>query len=167
MSDFVQASHVFLDNPAKTVDEALAFLSAQAVALGIAEDERAVLDAFKAREAEGTTGMMEGFAIPHAKSEAIKQASVMVVKFAGDVEWESMKKGPYGKFAGDVEWESMDGKPIRVAIALCVPGGEAGTTHLQLLSKVAVMLMDEKFRNETLADVDTASIAARINSGLD
>ncbi|ADK67650.1 PTS system D-fructose-specific IIA component (F1P-forming), Frc family [Olsenella uli DSM 7084] len=150
MSDFVQASHVFLDNPAKTVDEALAFLSAQAVALGIAEDERAVLDAFKAREAEGTTGMMEGFAIPHAKSEAIKQASVMVVKFAGDV-----------------EWESMDGKPIRVAIALCVPGGEAGTTHLQLLSKVAVMLMDEKFRNETLADVDTASIAARINSGLD
>lgn len=150
MSDFVQASHVFLDNPAKTVDEALAFLSAQAVALGIAEDERAVLDAFKAREAEGTTGMMEGFAIPHAKSEAIKQASVMVVKFAGDV-----------------EWESMDGKPIRVAIALCVPGGEAGTTHLQLLSKVAVMLMDEKFRNETLADVDTASIAVRINSGLD
>ena len=150
MSDFVQASHVFLDNPAKTVDEALAFLSAQAVALGIAEDERAVLDAFKAREAEGTTGMMEGFAIPHAKSEAIKQASVMVVKFAGDV-----------------EWESMDGKPIRVAIALCVPGGEAGTTHLQLLSKVAVMPMDEKFRNETLADVDTASIAARINSGLD
>ncbi|MBS6417253.1 MAG: fructose PTS transporter subunit IIA [Olsenella uli] len=150
MSDFVQASHVFLDNPAKTVDEALAFLSAQAVALGIAEDERAVLDAFKAREAEGTTGMMEGFAIPHAKSEAIKQASVMVVKFAGDV-----------------EWESMDGKPIRVAIALCVPGGEAGTTHLQLLSKVAVMLMDERFRNETLADVDTASIAARINSGLD
>ncbi|EUB30509.1 fructose PTS transporter subunit IIA [Olsenella uli] len=150
MSDFVQASHVFLDNPAKTVDEALAFLSAQAVALGIAEDERAVLDAFKAREAEGTTGMMEGFAIPHAKSETIKQASVMVVKFAGDV-----------------EWESMDGKPIRVAIALCVPGGEAGTTHLQLLSKVAVMLMDEKFRNETLADVDTASIAARINSGLD
>ncbi|WP_347711520.1 fructose PTS transporter subunit IIA [Olsenella uli] len=150
MSDFVQASHVFLDNPAKTVDEALAFLSAQAIALGIAEDERAVLDAFKAREAEGTTGMMEGFAIPHAKSETIKQASVMVVKFAGDV-----------------EWESMDGKPIRVAIALCVPGGEAGTTHLQLLSKVAVMLMDEKFRNETLADVDTASIAARINSGLD
>lgn len=150
MSDFVQASHVFLDNPAKTVDEALAFLSAQAVALGIAEDERAVLDAFKAREAEGTTGMMEGFAIPHAKSETIKQASVMVVKFAGDV-----------------EWESMDGKPIRVAIALCVPGGEAGTTHLQLLSKVAVMLMDEKFRNETLADVDTASIAVRINSGLD
>ena len=150
MSDFVQASHVFLDNPAKTVDEALAFLSAQAVALGIAEDERAVLDAFKAREAEGTTGMMEGFALPHAKSETIKQASVMVVKFAGDV-----------------EWESMDGKPIRVAIALCVPGGEAGTTHLQLLSKVAVMLMDEKFRNETLADVDTASIAARINSGLD
>lgn len=150
MSDFVKAANVFLDNPAKSVDEALEFLAAKTVELGIASDEKAVLDAFKAREAEGTTGMMEGFAIPHAKSDAISEAAVLVVKFAGDV-----------------AWESMDKKPIKVAIALCVPGGEAGTTHLQLLSKVAVMLMDDTFRENTLADADAASIAARINAGLD
>jgi PTS system fructose-specific IIA component len=135
MSDFVQASHVFLNNPAKNVEEALEFLSAQAVKLGIADDEKAVLDAFKAREAEGTTGMMEGFAIPHAKADAVKKA--------------------------------MDNKPIKVAIALCVPGGEAGTTHLKLLSKVAVMLMDETFRKDVLAADDPAAIAERINDGLD
>lgn len=150
MSDLVKASHVFLDNPAKSVDEALEFLSQKVVELGISDDAQASLDAFKAREAEGTTGMMEGFAIPHAKTGAIKEAAVLVVKFAGDV-----------------EWESMDGKPIRVAIALCVPGGEAGTTHLQLLSKVAVMLMDEGFRNDVLAYADAAAIAERINGGLD
>ena len=150
MSDFVQASHVFLNNPAKNVEEAREFLSAQAVKLGIADDEKAVLDAFKAREAEGTTGMMEGFAIPHAKADAVKKAAVLVVKFAGDV-----------------EWESMDNKPIKVAIALCVPGGEAGTTHLKLLSKVAVMLMDETFRKDVLAADDPAAIAERINDGLD
>lgn len=149
MSEFLEASHVFLDNPATNVDEALDFISAKAVELGIADDKQATLDAFKAREAEGTTGMMEGFAIPHAKGDAIKKVAVMVVKFSGDV-----------------EWETMDKKPIKVAIALLVPGGEVPATHLQLLSKVAVMLMDESFRSATVADADAASIAERINSGL-
>jgi PTS system fructose-specific IIA component len=149
MSEFLEASHVFLDNPATNVDEALDFISEKAVELGIADDKQATLDAFKAREAEGTTGMMEGFAIPHAKGDAIKKVAVMVVKFSGDV-----------------EWETMDKKPIKVAIALLVPGGEVAATHLQLLSKVAVMLMDESFRSATVADVDAASIAERINSGL-
>ena len=149
MSDFVKASNVFLDNPATTVDEALDFISNKAVELGLANDKQAVLDAFKAREGEGTTGMMEGFAIPHAKSAAITDAAVIVVKFAGDV-----------------TWESMDKKPICVAIALLIPDVEAGTTHLQVLSKVAIMLMDEEFRSQTLEDSDPASIAQRINARL-
>ena len=149
MSDFVKASHVFLDNPATTTEEALSFLADKAVELGIADDAAAVLDAFKAREAEGTTGMMGGFAIPHAKTDAIKDAAVLVVKFAGDV-----------------EWESMDDEPIKVAIALLVPGGEAGTTHLKLLSKVAVMLMDEGVRAGVLGAADVDAIASAVNKGL-
>ena len=149
MSEFLDASHVFLDTPATNVDEALEFISEKAVELGLADDKQATLDAFKAREAEGTTGMMEGFAIPHAKSASIKKVGVMVVKFSGDV-----------------EWETMDKKPIRVAIALLVPDGEVPATHLQLLSKVAVMLMDESFRSATIADNDAASISDRINDGL-
>lgn len=150
MSDFVKASNVFLDNPATTVDEALDFISGKAVELGLANDKQAVLEAFKVREGEGTTGMMGSFAIPHAKSAAITDAAVIVVKFAGDV-----------------AWESMDKKPIRVAIALLIPDAEAGTTHLQILSKVAIMLMDEEFRSQTLEDGDPASIARRINARLD
>ncbi len=149
MSDFVKVSHVYLNNSSANVDEALAFLSDKAVELGIAEDRDAVLAAFKEREAEGTTGMMGGFAIPHAKSDAIKDAAILVVKFAGDV-----------------EWESMDGKPIHVAIALLVPGGEAGTTHLKLLSKVAVLLMDDAFRSAVLAAAAADAIADAVNKGL-
>lgn len=150
MSDFVQSSNVFLANPAKTVDEVLSFLAKKTCELGVAQDETAVLEAFRAREAEGTTGMMDGFAIPHAKCKAITKATCLVVKFAGDV-----------------EWESMDKKPIRAAIALCVPEQDAGTTHLQLLSKVAVMLMDEKFRQSLLSENDAQAIADLINKGLD
>ena len=94
--------------------------------------------------------MMDGFAIPHAKCDAIKQATVLVVKFSGNV-----------------AWESMDQKPVRAAIALFVPSKEAGTTHLQLLSKVAVLLMDEKFRASVLESEDPAAIAAIINKGLE
>ena len=149
MSDFMQASHVFLENPATTVEEALQFLSGKAVELGIADDCQAVLDAFRAREEEGPTGMVNGFAIPHAKTDAISKASVIVVKFAGDV-----------------AWQSLDGEPIHAAIALLVPGAEAGTTHIQLLSKVAVMLMDEDFRNFVGSSSDAEAIAQLINDNL-
>ena len=66
MSDYVSASHVVLGCSASTVDEVLKLLSEQAVSFGIATDAEALCEAFKAREAEGTTGMMGGFAIPHA-----------------------------------------------------------------------------------------------------
>ena len=149
MVDFVKPSQVFLDNPATTVDEVLAFLAGKAVELGISDDEQAVLDAFKAREAEGTTGMVSGFAIPHCKSAAVKEAAVIVVKFAGDV-----------------AWDSMDGQPIKNAIALLVPEGEAATTFLRMLSKVAVLLMNEEFRTKVSATNDPAEIAAAINEGI-
>ena len=150
MADFVKASQVFLNNPATDVDEVLEFLAAKATELGIANDEQAVLAAFKAREAEGTTGMMSGFAIPHCKSDAVVKASVLVVKFAGDV-----------------AWDSMDGQPIRVAISLLVPEGEAGVTFLRMLSQVAVLLMNEEFRDKVIATDDPEAISALINEGID
>lgn len=150
MTEFAKASHVYLDNPATNVDEVLEFLAKKAVELGISDDEAAVLAALRAREAEGTTGMTAGFAIPHAKTAAVNKAAVIVVKFANDV-----------------TWDSMDGEPIKVAISLLVPEGEAGTTFLRLLSKVAMMLMQEEFRNKVLATDDQQAIAELINSGLD
>ena len=62
MSETVTASHVFLGNTATSVDEVLLFLSEKAVELGITDDVESTLEAFKNREAEGTTGMMGGFA---------------------------------------------------------------------------------------------------------
>ena len=150
MLDIVKPSQVYLDNPATNVDEVLEFLAKKALELGITEDEAAVLAAFKAREAEGTTGMMAGFAIPHCKSLAVNSALVIVVKFAGDV-----------------EWKSMDDVPIRVAIALLVPDNKAGTTYLRMLSQLAVMLMQEEFRERVLATNDPEELAAIVNEGFE
>lgn len=146
-SDFVKVENVFVAEDFASRDEALSFVSNQAVKAGIASDADAVMNAFLAREAEGTTGMMEGFAIPHAKSDAITEAAVIVVKDE----------------SGVTGWDTMDGAPVNVAIALLIPGAQAGTTHLKILSKVAEALMDEDFRATVKGSTDAVEIAKTIN----
>lgn len=149
-SDFVKVENVFVAEDFASRDEALSFVSNQAVKAGLANDADAVMNAFLAREAEGTTGMMEGFAIPHAKSDAITEAAVIVVKDE----------------SGVTGWDTMDGAPVNVAIALLIPDAQAGTTHLKILSKVAEALMDEDFRATVKGSTNAAEIAKAINARL-
>lgn len=149
-ADFVKLENVFVAEDFASRDEALSFVSNQAVKAGIANDADAVMNAFLAREAEGTTGMMEGFAIPHAKSDAITEAAVIVVKDE----------------SGVTGWDTMDGAPVNVAIALLIPGAQAGTTHLKILSKVAEALMDQDFRATVKGSTDADEIAKTINARL-
>ena len=149
-ADFVKVENVFVAENFASRDEALSFVSNQAVKAGVAGDADAVMNAFLAREAEGSTGMMEGFAIPHAKSDAITDAAVIVVK----------------DDSGVTGWDTMDCAPVNVAIALLIPGAQAGTTHLKILSKVAEALMDEGFRATVKGSTDAAEIAKTINARL-
>lgn len=147
---FVKENQVFLGQDFATREEAIAFLSKQAVLLGMASDEQAVYDAFMFREEEAETGMVEGFAVPHAKSDVIGRAGVIVVKW----------KTP-------VPWPSFDQSDVDIAIALLVPAKEGGTTHLRLLSKCAVMLMSDEFRATVRALEDRGAIVDVINAGLE
>ena len=145
---FVSANQVTIGYAAASREDALHYLSEQAIELGFADDASAVEAAFIARENEA--GLVAGFAVPHAKSDSIHTPGVAVLKLAEPV-----------------EWPSFDGVPVDVALALYVPAGEAGTTHLRLLSKAAVMLMDAGFRDKVRASTDPVEIAALINSGLE
>lgn len=147
---FVKASDVLCGQTVENRDAALALISERAVEAGIAEDSAALYAAFLKREAEGTTGMVEGFAIPHAKSDTVKTAQVMVLKSS----------------EGIASWETMDESPVTCAIALLVPESEAGTSHLQILSKVATALTDEAFRAAVKSTDDPAAIAKLINERL-
>lgn len=68
---FVSASQVTIGYAAASREDALHYLSEQAVELGFADDASAVEAAFIARENEAETGLVAGFAVPHAKSDAI------------------------------------------------------------------------------------------------
>ena len=149
-SNFVPASHVFVAQDLSSRDEVLRFISSKAVELGSATDEEELFQAFLRREAEGTTGMMEGFAIPHAKSSTVQEASAYVVKLAH----------------GADDWETMDTASVTVVIGLLIPESKAGTEHLKLLSKIAEALMDDDYRAEIRATDDAEAIARATNARL-
>ena len=131
-------------------DGALKAITARAVEAGIASDSDALLAAFLKRESEGTTGMVDGYAIPHAKTDAVVRPAVVVLKAADGV----------------AAWDTMDGAPVTCAIALLVPESQAGTAHLQILSKVATALTDDVFRAACKAEDDPAKVAGLINERL-
>ena len=85
-----------------------------------------------AREEEGTTGIGMGIAIPHCKSDAVTKAGLaaMVVK-------------------DGVDFESLHGTPAKIIFLIAAPNTE-DNVHLQVLSKLSVMLMDEQFTNSLI-----------------
>ncbi|MFT8187348.1 fructose PTS transporter subunit IIA [Streptococcus agalactiae] len=120
---------VDVDMPLKK--DVFAYLAGLVVENDYADDTDQVYKSLLSREEEGTTGMMDGFAIPHAKSQAVIKPGIAVLK---------LKNG--------VEWESMDGKLIDSVIALFIPDTEVGSTHLTYLSKIARILMKNDFKND-------------------
>ena len=150
MSDFVKAENVFVNQSIASRQDALRFIADRAQELGVTKDADAVYQAFLAREDMGETGMTDGFAVPHAKDAAIKKAAVIV-------------------FKNDhaLDWPSFDDKPVDICISLLVPDGEAGTTHIKLLSKTAVLLMREEFKNLVRSTDDRKAIADAINAGIE
>lgn len=146
MSGFVSEENILLNQQATTKEEALRTISDAAARLGVADDADAVYAAFLAREEIDKTGMVDGFAVPHCKTDAVKSAAVIVFKNAQPV-----------------EWPSLDDKPVDIAMALLIPDSEAGTTHLRLLSKAAMLLMDDNFKSKLRESDDAADLAATLN----
>lgn len=98
-------------------------------------------DAFKkdieAREAKGSTAVGMGIAVPHAKSAAVKQAGLVAMTV------------PEG-----VDYKSPDGQPSNLLFMIAAPEG-AADTHLEVLSKLMTMLMDQNF-SKSLVEAKTA-----------
>ena len=146
MSGFVSEENILLNQQATTKEEALRTISDAAARIGVADDADAVYAAFLAREEIDKTGMVDGFAVPHCKTDAVKSAAVIIFKNAQPV-----------------EWPSLDDKPVNIAMALLIPDSEAGTTHLRLLSKAAMLLMDDNFKSKLRESDDAADLAATLN----
>ncbi|MFB6642605.1 fructose-specific PTS transporter subunit EIIC [Streptomyces chartreusis] len=106
----------------------------------VVDPEELVATALR-REAQGTTGLGEEIAIPHAKTDAV---SAPVVGFARSTE--------------GVEWGSPDGTKARLVFMIAVPEAAAGDEHLRILALLSRKLMNAEFRDRLLAAPDESAV---------
>ncbi|MGW2379018.1 fructose-specific PTS transporter subunit EIIC [Streptomyces lincolnensis] len=107
---------------------------------GVADVDELVATALR-REAQGTTGLGEEIAIPHAKTDAV---TAPVVGFARSAE--------------GVEWGSLDGTKARLVFMIAVPEAAAGDEHLRILALLSRKLVDPDFRERLTAAPDARAV---------
>lgn len=120
---------VFFNEDLGTKEEVFDFISNIAFESGVVSSKESYYGGLIEREKEGTTGVGENVAIPHAKLDEINKAAVFVIHLKQQI-----------------EWESLDDEPVKVVIALAIPKAEGGTTHIKILTQIATNLMEDDFR---------------------
>ncbi|MDL4841232.1 PTS fructose transporter subunit IIABC [Aquibacillus rhizosphaerae] len=98
-----------------------------------------------ARETQGTTGIGDGIAIPHAKTDAVKVPSIV-----------------FGRSKAGVDYEALDQKPSHLFFMIAATDG-ANNEHLDTLARLSSMLMDESFRKKLLQANSTQQILSLID----
>ena len=127
ITDLLAKESIKLNATIKDKDEVLNTMVDLMDKSGKISDKKLYLDAVKAREEEGTTGVGNGIAIPHGRCSAVKQAGLAAMSIKGGV-----------------EYNALDGKPVDLVFLIAAPEN-SGNVHLEILSKLATMLMDDEF----------------------
>ena len=127
ITDLLSKESVLLNIDVKDKDACLVKLVDLMDASGKISDKKLYLDAVQEREKEGTTGVGNGIAIPHGRCSGVKEPGLAAMTINGGV-----------------EYNALDSKPVDLAFLIAAPEG-SGSVHLEILSKLATMLMDENF----------------------
>ncbi|KAA9021091.1 PTS fructose transporter subunit IIABC [Niallia endozanthoxylica] len=111
----------------------------------ILSDRQIFKEAILKREEQSTTGIGEGIAIPHAKTTAVRKAAIA-----------------FGRSSEGVDYESLDGQPAHLFFMIAAPEG-ANNTHLEALSRLSSILMNEEARKQLLEAKTEQDILAVID----
>jgi fructose PTS system EIIA component len=95
------------------------------------------------RERHCTTGIGSGIAIPHGKSNGVKQTSIAI-----------------GKLLEEIEWQAFDKKPVKMVFLLSVKKEDTEETHLRTISSIATSLSEDDTINRLLKATTTEEIIA-------
>lgn len=128
ITDLLAKESVLLDAHPTGKDHAIELLTELMEKGGHLSDPARYLADVKTREASGTTGLGDGIATPHAKSEGVKTAGLAAMTV------------PDG-----IDFASLDGNPARLFFEIAAPDG-SNDEHLAILSKLATMIMDPDFK---------------------
>lgn len=127
ITDLLDVKSIALNGTPKSKNEALDTIVALMAESGKINDKEAYRRQVYAREEESTTGIGEGIAIPHGKCDAVNKPGLAAMVI------------PDG-----VDFDSLDGEPVTLMFLIAAPNTE-DNVHLDVLSKLSMMLMDEEF----------------------
>lgn len=128
--DLLRPEAIELSAPAGNRDEIIERLISLHEKAGNLKDAAAYKAAILARESEGTTAIGEGIAVPHAKSDSVKQPGLSAATVPGGI-----------------DYDAPDGQPSDLFFMIAAPQ-DGGDVHLEILSRLMVMLMDPDFCNK-------------------
>ena len=132
ITELLDKRSISLDAAPKSKNETLDMAVELMAASGKIKDKEAYKKLVYAREEESTTGVGEGIAIPHGKGDCVDQPGLaaMVIK-------------------DGVDYEALDDEPVNILFLIAAPDTE-DNVHLDVLSKLSMMLMDEDFRKNLI-----------------
>ncbi len=141
INDLMTQDNILLDGDLSSKDEVIQRMAQSLTASGHVTDFATFKQAIYDREAESTTGIGMGIAIPHGKSAAVKKAALA-----------------FARSEQGVDWQSLDGQPAHLIFLIAVPEASQGDLHLKILQKLSRKLMDDDFRAALMAAPDKATI---------
>lgn len=144
MSEIIKQEYIHLHCPAATKAEVLATASRWAAGSGDHRGCSFVSQRLMDREAEFSTGVGDGIAIPHCRLESIRQPSVFFAHLEQPIRWSSEEE-------------------VDLILVLAVPQSNAENTHIRLLSQLARKLVDEVFVSQLRELDQPAAVYALFN----
>lgn len=143
--DLLNRESILLGASPKSKSEAIDMLVDLQVKGGNIADREEYKKGILAREAMSSTAVGEGIAIPHAKSKAVKAPSLAAMTVPGGV-----------------DYEAMDDEPSDLLFMIAAPNN--GDVHLEVLSRLMTLLMDEDFRAKLMAAKDVEEFLAAVDA---
>lgn len=130
-------------------DQAILALAEQLDSQGKLYNKQEYLKAVFAREQQGPTALGEGLAVPHGKSDAVKEAAFAVATLKQDLKWKGM--------------DEDEDEDVNLVFLIAIPNAEAGSTHIHLLTELTTTLVDDDVREAILKAQSAAEFIALLD----
>lgn len=138
-------NNILLDVVVASKEELFEVIANYAYESGYVANAIETCGAFNDREAEYSTGLQDGFAIPHAKAETVLEPTVLFIRLKHEV-----------------EWETFDDSEVKNIFVLMVPKKDEGTVHLEMLSRLATALLEDEFTQQIQQSEDKTQLVELI-----
>ncbi|MGR5359823.1 PTS 2-O-a-mannosyl-D-glycerate transporter subunit IIABC [Vibrio mediterranei] len=134
LTSLTNPSLINLQTTFESRDAAIEALAEQLHQQGKLYNKEEYLKAVFEREAQGPTALGEGLAVPHGKTDAVKEAAFAVATLSKDLKWQGLDED----------------EDVNLIFLIAIPNAEAGSTHMHLLTELTTTLVDDDVRQAVL-----------------